>query len=78
VFVTGSSTDSAGFFDYETLAYNASTGARLWAKRYNGPANGDDLASALAASPDGTKVFVTGRSTGSAGFFDYETLAYAA
>ena len=65
VFVTGSSYGgSATDFDYATVAYNAATGAQLWVKRYTGPGSGDDQAYSVAASPDGTAVFVTGYSTG--------------
>jgi WD40 repeat protein len=73
VFVTGSSDN-----DYATVAYNASTGVRLWARRYNDPTDGDDRAASVAASPDGTLVFVTGSSYGHNGFYDYVTLAYDA
>ena len=59
VFVTGQSIGSTSCCaDYATVAYNASTGARLWVARYHGPGNGA-LAKALGVSPDGTKVFVT-------------------
>ena len=73
LFVTGSSAGSTTGDDYATVAYNSSTGARLWAKRYNGPTDGQDIAWSVVASPDGTKVFVSGSSvTGGA------TIAYAA
>ena len=76
VFVAGYSTGSATSYDYATIGYDASTGARLWAARYNGPGTSYDSAAALAVSPDGTAVFVTGGSTGSAGDDDYATFAY--
>ncbi len=78
VFVTGESTGKAGDFDYATVAYVASTGARLWVARYNGPGSGDDMAVSIASSPDGSAVFVTGASTGKAGGQDYATVAYGA
>jgi len=76
VFVTGRSRGSSSF-DYATIAYNASTGARLWLKRYDASANRYDAATALAVRADGTKVFVTGRSQGST-VADYATVAYNA
>jgi outer membrane protein assembly factor BamB len=80
VFVTGSTTGrtSADDVDYRTMAYAASTGAKLWGSRYNGPGNGYDVAEAVAASPDGTTVFVTGRSRADGSHSDYATIAYDA
>jgi hypothetical protein len=54
-------------------------GTQLWLSRYDGPgANDDDAAAAvaMAVSPDGTKVFVTGASWGSTSKSDYATVAY--
>jgi WD40 repeat protein len=75
VFVTGLSIGSLAS-DYATLAYDASSGAELWVKRYDGPAKGDDQAHALGVSPDGFKLFVTGFRTESTSGFDYATIAY--
>src|SRR2546427_497360 len=77
VFVTGGSTGSTSSYDYATVAYDASTGARLWVKRYNGPGNNRDQATALGVSPDGSRVFVTGLSDGSTSSYDldYATVA---
>jgi hypothetical protein len=76
VFVTGYIFGSTG--DYATVAFDASTGTQLWARRYNGPGNDQDEAAALGVSPDGSQVFVTGRSRGSTSRFDYATVAYDA
>jgi PQQ-like domain len=77
VFVTGFSFSFVSNYDYLTVAYNAATGQRSWVKRENGPAFGDDQASALDVSPDGSRLFVTGRSDGLTGPKDYETVAYS-
>ena len=80
VFVTGSSyAGSSTDYDYVTVAYNAATGAQLWAKRYTGPGSGDDQAYSVAASPDGKSVFVTGYSSGTTvGEVGYATVGYNA
>ena len=48
VFVTGQVADPGGGADYATVAYDAFTGAELWAKRYHGPIDGVDIASSVA------------------------------
>src|SRR5438093_1014040 len=73
VFVTGLSQTNGSIrsADYATVAYDTSTGTVLWVRRYNGGRNHSDVATAIAASPDGSKVFVTGISGRS-----YATVAY--
>jgi PQQ-like domain len=78
VFVTGVSSSASGILDYETVSYDASTGAWLWAKRYDGPGHGADFALSLDVSPDGAQVFVTGQSLGGSGHYDFATIAYDA
>jgi hypothetical protein len=78
VFVTGESLSDRSSWDYATVAYDAATGAQLWATRYNGPANLDDVANAVTVSPHGAMVFVTGLSVGNGSGWDYATVAYSA
>ena len=55
----------------------ASPGAQLWATRYNGTGNNADVATAVAVSPPGGTVYVTGQSYGTTtGVVDYATVAY--
>ena len=77
VIVTGYSSGGASFYDYATIKYS-SAGVPLWTNRYNGPANSDDLAHAVAV--DGSNnVIVTGASTGNpiTYSFDYATIKYS-
>jgi WD40 repeat protein len=79
VYVTGASAgNGARSADYATVAYDAATGAQRWARRYNGPANGDDQAASVDVSPGGGTVLVTGTSAGAGSDRDYATLAYRA
>jgi hypothetical protein len=77
VFVTGASYGGTTGPDYVTIAYDASTGATAWTSRYNGPKSGADSAYAIAASPDGTRLAVTGVSPGSATGQDFASVSYA-
>src|SRR6266568_1103299 len=53
----------------------AASGAELWVKRYSGPGSSNDEASAVAVSPAGDLVFVTGTSNSGS---DIVTIAYDA
>jgi DNA-binding beta-propeller fold protein YncE len=77
VFVTGTSDGGARGKDYATIAYDASTGAQLWAARFNSTFSLDDTAAAIGVSPDGSRVFVTGSSTSAGQARDYATLSYS-
>jgi DNA-binding beta-propeller fold protein YncE len=78
VYVTGASWGSKFTKrDYVTIAYGRA-GGTLWVRRFNGPGSRDDVATALARSPDGSRIFVTGRSYGGAATgMDYATVAYS-
>jgi outer membrane protein assembly factor BamB len=78
VFVTGYITTASGTEDYTTVAYNAATGAQLWAADYTDPGHSTDKAYSVAVSPNGTAVFVTGESLTSKPGEDYATVAYNA
>ena len=76
VFVTGVSLGLTGGYDFATVAYALTTGSERWVRRYDGPGHDADGANAVAASPDGSMVFVTGSSR-TAGNYDFATVAYA-
>lgn len=76
VFVTGTSVGLGTDLDYATVAYAARTGLERWADRYDGPASGFDAPNGMAVAPDGSRLFVTGGSTGPDGTPDYATLVY--
>jgi hypothetical protein len=81
VYATGTSAHDVNCitcYDYATVAYSADEGAQLWIARYNGPADDYDDASSIAAAPDGSKVVVTGVSSGLGGDAEYGTVAYEA
>jgi WD40 repeat protein len=74
VFVTGSSGAA-----YATVAYSASTGSELWVSRHNPPPDyGAADATAIAVSPTGPVVYVTGWAFGERTSEAYVTIAYNA
>ena len=77
VFVTGSRGSGAAQ-DYATVAFDAVGGMWAWYRTYDGPGNAEDAATGIAVSPDGSRLFVTGGSTGSATSAGYCTIAYNA
>jgi DNA-binding beta-propeller fold protein YncE len=65
--------------DYATIAYDAFTGARVWAARYSGLApQHPDAPGDVAVSPDGALVFVSGISDDGCNASDVATLSYEA
>ena len=77
VYVTGWSIGTVyPDYDYATIKY-APNGDTLWVRRYNGPGNRDDYASALAVDDSGN-VYVTGWSIGTVfPNYDYATIKYS-
>lgn len=78
VVVSGNSINCSGNTDIFTVKYAAATGALLWEKRYNGPANGDDRLSprpSLALDPNG-RLAVAGLSQGESADLDFLTVVY--
>lgn len=79
VFVTGASIGTNDSYDYATVAYNAVTGAQLWAERYADVAGGGSERGATSVAVNGSTVFVTGSSYGGGTTgYDYATVAYSA
>jgi len=78
VFVSGFSISTGTTRDIVTIGYNAATGHELWRTRFDGAVHREDQANAMAVSPDGSQVFVTGYSDRSKRLRNYVTLAYGA
>jgi WD40 repeat protein len=77
VFVTGASWGRGTRWNYYAVADDATTGTERWVAQYDGPGSGPDIAHAVAVSPDGATVFVTGSSL-SRTTSDYATVGYDA
>ncbi len=76
VYVTGISDKSAAFSseDFITIKYDPN-GNQLWASRYDGPGNNDDIVHGLAVDDFGN-VYVTGYSSNIETNNDYATIKY--
>lgn len=74
IYVAGSSWGGATDLDCLTIKYDPD-GIQLWARRYDGPASGEDIAHALALDASGN-VYMTGASSGSGTSHDYTTIKY--
>ncbi|PBQ34030.1 hypothetical protein CNR22_20355 [Sphingobacteriaceae bacterium] len=59
VYVTGKSKNSSGNYDIVTLKLNGSTGVTTWSTAYTG-SGFDDYGVALALSPNGSYLYITG------------------
>ena len=47
-------------YDYGTVAYDVATGRIVWTHIHDGPGEGNDYVSAVAASPDGSAFVIEG------------------
>ncbi len=78
IYVAANTYTFATMTDYATIKYDPN-GNQLWVKRYNGPANGEDIAQAIALDSLGN-VLVTGTSCNDTQFFctnsDFATIEY--
>ncbi|MBF9255687.1 SBBP repeat-containing protein [Pontibacter sp. 172403-2] len=78
VYVAGHSYNSVTRYDYSIVRYDAATGQRTWASRYNSPANDtDDQVTDMAADNAGG-LYITGYSFHSNGYSEYTTVRYDA
>jgi outer membrane protein assembly factor BamB len=83
VFVTGhmlTSDQTGNKASYSTVAYDAATGAELWATRFaHATVPGTPYAEpSIALSPDGSRVYVGGSAQVTSSTIDFATLAYSA
>lgn len=81
VFVAETITDKDAVLHQRTVAVSSATGATLWQRNFRddgGGKQGQAMASTLAASPDGSAVYVTGDATNSVRYNISVTIAYSA
>jgi outer membrane protein assembly factor BamB len=81
VFVTGSTQVGPCCGEpvhFTTIAYDATTGARLWVAGFDGPGDASGRPAAIAVSPDGTGVFITGTTNSPGGPPEFTTIGYDA
>ncbi|HYF33773.1 MAG TPA: hypothetical protein VD994_00675, partial [Prosthecobacter sp.] len=64
--VTGYSQNANGTLDTQTIKYAAADGSILWQKRYNGPADSNDVPRQILVDPAGN-IFISGYTTTSGG-----------
>jgi hypothetical protein len=75
LYATGAGLAKGSAAHFWTVALSAATGAQLWRATYQGATSSDNSgADAIALSPDGSAVYVTGMATAG----EYTTIAYAA
>jgi hypothetical protein len=74
VCVTGKSYSSGTDYDYTTIKYYPN-GDTAWLRRYNGPANGSDVAFDITLDGSGN-IYVTGSSYTTGTGYDYVTITY--
>jgi len=78
VYVTsGSNAPGSSSPHYWTAALSAATGAQQWQATYRGP-DGNAGTAAIALSPDGSAVYVTGSARQASGLNEYATIGYDA
>jgi uncharacterized delta-60 repeat protein len=74
VYVSGSSINSNSTSDIASVKYN-NLGQLQWVKRYNGSADGNDLAQGLEVDLSGN-IYVAGTSDSTGSLYDYVTVKY--